>query len=272
MFSRMRSTIITILLISAILLLPFFESSCLPNRLPLESNINFRIIEMLPKSYDVSIGRNRDWEGPHLILTLSTEANYPSGGYILDVSSYRLGRNITANIHGILKPRGPAIQMILPAGCNRYDLGEITGNFDLVIQYGMKRDRYKLSITDDEIKIAPISATFTQTKNQLLLRIPDNLIWVDCTKLWIKEYETYESLCPRVHNDLISLGSTPFSPKEGTYTFRDDFTTAYKDNFYKYFGDINQLESLANSYNDCRYMSIDIWTWQGHYFSNRVGW
>jgi len=248
----------------------YFVSSigCAPSDssklLPLESKVNIFFLELLERKGNIFFPEHYE----HIILSGTTVDSYGSGRYSLDTKLDITNKKIICNIYGVRAFDGLAPSMICPAGFSK-DLHDISGNFDLFIRYSNNEDSYKLSITKEEINIIPLATSFTQVENQLLLRIPDNIIWIECSNSYGDGNR--ESLCSQFHSDLVSLGATKVNLREGYYAHNKNLYYQYKDKFYKYLGKIDQLKLLANKFNNYRYLNIVIRTWQGDYFSNNGG-
>ncbi len=207
-------------------------------------------------------------------LLLKTDTIYGCYNFEIIANTQRSGDRIVVDINGIDRQGGYCEAAMGPA---RYEvnLGDLNGTIDLVLKYEGEEDLYKMEVSDETFEIIPLASGFTHFEHPLsLLRIPKNVIWVECShydRIGCEENNEYISVCSEFFNDLEKFGAVPFKLKNGTYTFKSDLPNKKS---FKYTGNITKLENLVKKYSKNTKREIvnkgctllEVRTWRGDWF------
>ncbi|MEA2074155.1 MAG: hypothetical protein U9O85_00200 [Euryarchaeota archaeon] len=216
--------------------------------------------------------RTEEKEGYHIFLNLATERIYGNCDHQLNSDVKIQGDTIIVevkNVHlcGHSEAEGPATFS--------EDLDRIEGDYQLILRHKSKEDKYNLKITKDKIEINPIISTFTVfNQPNILFRVPENVIWIDCghyDRVGCEENQEYIKICDQFFKEPLISNLQPFESEEGEYALKG-FNKGHKH--FKFFGNISDLQELVESYaiysfrtkDKERCLLLAIRTWKGDFF------
>lgn len=225
------------------------------SNIELTGNINISLIEKLIS--ETSTETKEDQK--KIMVKLATEEQFGCLGYRIDTAHGIMENEIIIYINGITAPGGNCPAAIGPAEF-KMNLGNLSGEYKLIIGRENQQDSYKVNISDEKIIVEPIKVSFTNLTDREVWRFPESTILVQC---WINQGD----LCSRFTDDLIRLG-TVNSDRNSYLEYikrKTDFNEPSLE-LYSYSGNNNHLAELIRQYAQVTDSMISISSWDGEQY------
>jgi hypothetical protein len=127
-------------------------------------------------------------------------------------------------------------------------LPDVAGKTNIIFTHNGKIDRYRLTVSPEQVSLTPVHATFSSTLASETTSLPNNILAAHCFYNGDTAKDPRDNYCQNFYSEVLSLGEP--------YMLADENGKQPTVQFYLYKGSAKELEVLVTRYKKADYYIV----------------